>query len=165
MGGMDMGTPAAHGSGAVGDGDTGHGAHEMAGGHDATSGGHQGHGTGDTSGHDMAGMDMGHMDMGMPAGLPMADRSQDRDGLTLDQLHVPLGPLLPDWPAGLVIRLTMQGDVIQHAEAETMGLAADTGSFWTEPWRRAGRAAAGPAGGPVPRAGMVHARDGDPAPW
>lgn len=70
-------------------------------------------------------------------GLPMADRAQDRDGLTLDQLHVPLGPLLPDWPAGLVIRLTLQGDVIQRAEAEVMGLAAEPGSFWAGPWRRA----------------------------
>jgi hypothetical protein len=141
MGGMDMGIPAAHGSGAVGDEDTSHGAHEMAGGHDAVSGGHQGHGTGDTSGHDMPGMDMGHMDMdmdmGTPAGLPMARRGEDRDGLTLDRLHVPLGPFLPDWPAGLVIRLVMQGDVIQQAEAEAAGLAAGTASFWTEPWRRA----------------------------
>jgi len=154
MGGMDMGMPAAHGSGAVGDGDTGHGVHEMAGGHDAMSGGHEGHGTGDTSGHDMAGLDMGHMDMdmGTPAGLPMARRGEDRDGLTLDRLHVPLGPLLPDWPAGLVIRLTMQGDVIQHAEAETAGVAADTGSFWTEPWRHAA------AGEPVTTGAAVRRR-------
>jgi hypothetical protein len=83
------------------------------------------------------GHDMGDMGMEMPGGLPMADRGPDRDGLTLDQLHVPLGPLLPDWPAGLVVRLTLQGDVIQHAEAEVMGLAAEPASFWTEPWRRA----------------------------
>lgn len=83
------------------------------------------------------GHDMSDMGMEMPGGLPMADRGQDRDGLTLDQLHVPLGPLLPDWPAGLVIRLTLQGDVIQHAEAMAIGLAAEPASFWTEPWRRA----------------------------
>jgi hypothetical protein len=104
-----------------GHGDASHGGHGM-GGHDAMSGDHHGHGMGD---------------MEMPAGLPMADRAEDRDGLKLDQLHVPLGPLLPDWPAGLVVRLTLQGDVVQHAEAGAVGLMADAASFWAEPWRRA----------------------------
>jgi hypothetical protein len=88
------------------------------------------------------GMDHGSMDHGhggggmeMPGGLPMADRGDDRDGLRLDQLHVPLGPVLPDWPAGLVLRLTLQGDVVRHAEAEVLG--GGGGSFWDEPWRRA----------------------------
>lgn len=98
-----------------------HGRHDSSGHHAMGGGGH---------GHEMA-------DMGMPAGLPMADRAEDRDGLKLDQLHVPLGPLLPDWPAGLVARLTLQGDVVQHAEAVAVGLAADAASFWAEPWRRA----------------------------
>jgi hypothetical protein len=101
-------------------------------------------GGGDHHRHDMGGMDMGGMDMdgmdmdgmAMPAGLPMADRGADRDGLKLDQLHVPLGPVLPDWPAGLVVHLTLQGDVVQHAEVQTLGLGGG-GSFWTEPWRRA----------------------------
>ncbi len=107
---------------------------------DAVGGGHRhqdmGHGSqgGDMSrehhGHDMGGM-------GMPDGLPMADRGGDRDGLTLDLLHVPLGPLLPDWPAGLVVRVTLQGDVVQQAEAGFLGLTAGVGSFWDEPWRRA----------------------------
>jgi len=83
----------------------------------------------DHHGHDMGGMDM-------PGGLPMADRGADRDGLRLDQLHVPLGPVLPDWPAGLVVHLTLQGDVVQHAEAQALGPGGG-GSFWTEPWRRA----------------------------
>jgi hypothetical protein len=81
--------------------------------------------------------DMGEMDTGMPGGLPMAERGEDRDGLKLDRLHVPLGPVLPDWPAGLVVRLVLQGDVVQHAEAGAVGLVEGAGSFWTEPWRRA----------------------------
>jgi hypothetical protein len=83
------------------------------------------------------GMDHGHGGGGMemPGGLPLADRGDDRDGLRLDQLHVPLGPVLPDWPAGLVLRLTLQGDVVQHAGAEVLG--GDGCSFWDEPWRRA----------------------------
>ena len=88
----------------------------------------------------MAGMHMGgmgEMDMGgmVVRGTAMARRGPDRDGLRLDQLHLPLGPVLPDWPAGLLLRLTLQGDVIQEAEA--VALAGGDGSFWDEPWRRA----------------------------
>lgn len=50
----------------------------------------------------------------------MAGLGEDRDGLTLDRLHVVLGPVLPDWPAGLVVRATLQGDVIQEAVAELL---------------------------------------------
>lgn len=77
----------------------------------------------------------GDMEMDLPGGVPMADRGADRDGLMLDQLHVPLGPLLPDWPAGLIVHTTLQGDVIQDARVEVAGAAAR--SFWNEPWRRA----------------------------
>lgn len=86
-------------------------------------------------------MDMGHMDMGgmgTPFGLPMAHQGPDRDGLALDRLHVPLGPFLPDWPTGLTVRLTLQGDVIQQALVEPAPHGeADGVPFWTEPWERA----------------------------
>ena len=64
-------------------------------GHEAAGGDHAGM-SGRAHGHAMGDMAMG--DMGMPGGLPMADRGPDRDGLRLDQLHVPLGPVLPDCP-------------------------------------------------------------------
>ncbi|WP_024874798.1 hypothetical protein [Saccharomonospora piscinae] len=65
---------------------------------------------------------------------PMADRAQDRDGLMLDRLHVPLGPVLPDWPAGLVVRTALQGDVIQDATVTTTGLGhARQASPWDSP--------------------------------
>jgi hypothetical protein len=84
----------------------GHGGHEAHGGHDMTEhGGHEVHG-----GHDMGGMPV--------AGVRMARRGEDRDGLKLDQLHLSLGPAMPDWPAGLVVRLTVQGDVVQRALVE-----------------------------------------------
>ncbi len=70
-----------------------------------------------------------HDDMGMVGGLAMARRGDDRDGLKLDQLHVALGPVLPDWPAGLVLRLVLQGDIAQSAELEVMGENGG-GSFW-----------------------------------
>jgi hypothetical protein len=66
--------------------------------------------------------------MTMPGGLPMADLGEDRDGLMLDRLHVPLGPVLPDWPAGLVLRVTLQGDVIQQATAEVLDAGRAAGS-------------------------------------
>lgn len=56
-------------------------------------------------------------DMMMPAGLPLADEADDRDGLRLDALHIGLGPALPWWPAGLLVRLTIHGDVITEAAA------------------------------------------------
>lgn len=83
----------------------------------------------------------GHADHDIPmmvAGLPMADRGDDRDGLRLDQLHLPLGPALLDWPAGLILYLTLQGDVIQRVQVDqTRVLAGPRLPFWDEPWLRA----------------------------
>jgi hypothetical protein len=67
----------------------------------------------------------------MPGGLRMADRAPDRDGLKLDVLRVPLGPVLTDWPAGLVVILTLQGDVVQRADARVLGSAVRQRTpFW-----------------------------------
>lgn len=85
--------------------------------------------------------DGGDEEMSMPGGLMMADRGPDRDGLMLDQLHVQLGPVLPDWPAGLLVRVTLQGDVIQEAEVDTVppGPGVTGPAFWDEPAVRAAR--------------------------
>src|SRR6266851_3002499 len=117
-------------------GDGGDHGHEMGGESPGKMGGaaHRGHDMGGMNMGGMGGQDMGGM--GMPGGLRMAGRGADRDGLRLDQLHVPLGPVLPDWPAGLVVHLTLQGDVVQRAEAQALGPGAG-GSFWSEPWLRA----------------------------
>jgi hypothetical protein len=58
------------------------------------------------------GMDHG----GEVGGLPMAMTGPDRDGLQLDVLTVCLGPVLPGWPTGLVLRADLQGDVLIGAE-------------------------------------------------
>ncbi|MGW7357988.1 hypothetical protein ACWGI0_15495 [Streptomyces sp. NPDC054802] len=99
----------------------------------AAAGGHD-HGAGS---HDAA--DGGGDEHQMPAGLSMAEQGPDRDGLALDRLHVPLGPLLADWPSGLALRLTLQGDVVQEAGIETATPfpTAAAPSFWSEPWARA----------------------------
>ena len=65
---------------------------------------------------------MGGMDMGMdlPGGLVMADRMEDRDGLRLEGLHLSLGPLLPHWPAGLVLDVGLSGDVVTAADVRRL---------------------------------------------
>lgn len=67
----------------------------------------------------------------MPAGLGMADRAPDRDGLQLDVLHVPWGPALSWWPAGLVLHSRLQGDVLAEVEVSWLGGARSASSFWT----------------------------------
>ncbi|MFD4259786.1 hypothetical protein ACFWR9_19720 [Streptomyces sp. NPDC058534] len=75
---------------------------------------------------------------GEVAGLPMAERSDDRDELRLDQLHVPIGPGLTDWPMGLILRLTLQGDVVQGVELDHLPVPSGLRlPFWDEPWLRA----------------------------
>ena len=63
------------------------------------------------------GMDHGDMEMS-PGGIPLAEGGEDRDGLEMDVLQVRLGPVLRDWPAGLVLHCSLQGDVIVEAQAE-----------------------------------------------
>jgi hypothetical protein len=77
------------------------------------------HGSGSQDGgHE--GMDHGGMDMPMPGGIPLAGEGGDRDGLDLDELHVPLGPVLPEWPAGLVVDCALQGDLVTAASARVL---------------------------------------------
>ncbi|MDG6110309.1 hypothetical protein Daura_21790 [Dactylosporangium aurantiacum] len=71
--------------------------------------------------------------MQMPGGLMMADREADRDGLKLDVLRVPWGPVLPDWPAGLVVDLLMQGDLVQRVDARVLPAAAEASTlYWSD---------------------------------
>ncbi|MGI5167168.1 hypothetical protein ACQEU3_22750 [Spirillospora sp. CA-253888] len=108
----------------------GHGEHA---GH-ADGGGHAGHGQGSEGAdeHGDAGHG-GHMHhMGSPGGVAMADRADDRDGLKLDVLHVPLGPVLADWPAGLRVSLTLQGDVVQAADVGVLGGVDGGPPVWGE---------------------------------
>ncbi len=55
---------------------------------------------------------------GTPYGRPMAETGDDRDGLALDQLHLRLGPFLDALPAGLVLDVTLQGEVLQAVAAD-----------------------------------------------
>src|SRR5699024_3324892 len=82
-------------------------------------------GTGDHTGHDdHGGHDHGGMDMS-PAGIALAEGGADRDGLEMDVLHLPLGPVLPFWPAGLVVTCSLQGDVVVDADARLIDSSDD----------------------------------------
>ncbi|MQA35611.1 hypothetical protein [Modestobacter roseus] len=91
------------------------------------------HGGMDHGGMDHGGMDHGgmydhgdmDMDMPMPGGIMLAgaggnDQLPDPDGLDLDVLHLPLGPVLPSWPAGLLLHTTLQGDLVVAAVPEVL---------------------------------------------
>ncbi len=112
----------AHDSGGMHGGPGAHGGMDM-----DMEGGTPAHDSGGMHGDmemnmDGGGMDMG-MDMPMPGGIPLASGGPDRDGLDLDLLHLPLGPVLAHWPAGLVVHCSLQGDVIVSAEAEVLPAA------------------------------------------
>ncbi|MFI7579324.1 hypothetical protein [Kocuria kalidii] len=108
---------------------------------------HGGHGGMDHGGHE--GMDHGDMDMA-PAGIPLAQGGEDRDGLEMDVLHLPLGPVLPFWPAGLVLRCSLQGDVVVDAEASVVDAEVDHAEDDAEDDAGSGAAGAtGPRPGPA----------------
>ncbi len=54
---------------------------------------------------------------GVPYGRPMAERADDRDGLSLDQLPLRVGPFFPRFPPGLVLDVKLAGDLVQEASA------------------------------------------------
>lgn len=53
---------------------------------------------------------------GVPYGRPMATREDDRDGLSLDALPVPVGPLFAAFPPGMCARVTFEGDLVHRFE-------------------------------------------------
>jgi hypothetical protein len=63
---------------------------------------------------------------GVPYGRPMAMTADDiRDGLALDAYTARLGPFLPAFPPGLVLDVTLQGDVIQSLAVAGAPFAQD----------------------------------------
>ncbi|WP_110853973.1 MULTISPECIES: hypothetical protein [Georgenia] len=115
------GDDAGMGGGQHDHGAMSHGEHQ---GHNPEPGSQDESATNDHAdmGHDEHGGHGGH-DMSGPGGIPLASGGPDRDGLDLDVLHVSLGPVMPHWPAGLVLHCSVQGDVVVEAEAaEVLGV-------------------------------------------
>lgn len=103
--GMDL-VPREAAAGEHGEGD-GERDHE-----EAPSGehGHAEHGA-----HD----DMDHGGMGFMSMVEMTrDLPRSSDGLQMEWVEVPFGPLFPGLPAGLALTFTLDGDTVAEAEAE-----------------------------------------------
>lgn len=161
--GMNHGDPGVHGMTSHDMGGHSTNAHNMNGhsdhttdsrsgddmsGHDGQGMNHVGHSTGSDADHGMdhddhgmdhsahSGHDMGgHMHHGGEvAGLAMAGTAADRDGLELDELKVTLGPVLPGWPTGLVLKASMQGDVLTNVSLSWIdGFVPDSAVQRSEP--------------------------------
>ncbi|MGB3735733.1 MAG: hypothetical protein WA964_12295 [Ilumatobacter sp.] len=63
---------------------------------------------------------------GTPYGRAMAMTADDRDGLTLDQINLQLGPFAGQLPGGLVADVALQGEVVQSIEFAVPGDAIVT---------------------------------------
>ncbi len=98
------------------------GATDTAPDHEGMDQGGMDHGDMDHGDMDHGDMDHGDMDMS-PAGIPLAGGGDDRDGLEMDVLTVPLGPVLACWPGGLVLRCELHGDTVARAEVEQLPAA------------------------------------------
>ena len=94
---------------------------------------------GDMDHGDMDHGDMDHGDMA-PGGVPLAEGTEDdRDGLEMDVLHVPLGPVLRHWPAGLVLHCTLHGDLVAEARVEVIATSSAAAITETDPGEVAAR--------------------------
>ena len=90
---------------------------------------HEGHG-----GHDHGGHDHGAM---APGGIPLAGSAeQDRDGLEMDVLVHPLGPVLAHWPGGLELRATLHGDLVADVAVRRHAAPGHAGSAPSRTWTR-----------------------------
>jgi len=91
------------------------------------------------SGHDHmkpdeAGMDHGgtdHDDMGFMSMVEVTkDLPRSPDGLPMDWIEVPFGPAFPGLPGGLLLTLTLDGDAVAKATAQSLvGGALSTGEM------------------------------------
>ena len=101
---MDHGEHQEHGEGA------GSHEHHEGKGHD---GGHEGHGA---MGHGGHGGHMDHGDMGFMSMVEMTkDLPRSPDGLPMEWVEAPFGPLFPGLPGGLSLTLTLDGDTVAEA--------------------------------------------------
>lgn len=110
----------------------------------ASKHGDMGHGAeaGATMGHgDMnhGGMDHGMMDHAMPAGggfMSMVAMTKDlrrsADGLPMEWIETPFGPLIPGLPGGLDVNFTLDGDGVATAAA-TVATARGLPAMWPGP--------------------------------
>ena len=82
---------------------------------------HSGH---DHSGHEHGGHDHGGHDHGASGFMSMIEVTKDlprsADGLQMDWLEVPFGPVFPGLPGGLKLTLTLDGDGVTEGQATSL---------------------------------------------
>jgi Ni,Fe-hydrogenase III large subunit/ssDNA-binding Zn-finger/Zn-ribbon topoisomerase 1 len=86
----------------------------------------------DHSSHDMHGMDHGDHDMGggfMSMVMMTQDLPRSADGLPMEWLDVPFGPLFSGLPGGLALTLTLDGDTVAEARATSATARGLEGSW------------------------------------
>ncbi|CAN5882084.1 hypothetical protein BH18ACT11_BH18ACT11_11010 [soil metagenome] len=118
---MDLVEREAANGGEEGDSEGGHEGHDHAhhaeerGGHEAQDDhGHAHHGA--HGGTDHGGMD--HGDMGFMSMVEMTQGTpRSSDGLQMEWVETPFGPLLPGLPGGLSLTFTLDGDTVAEARA------------------------------------------------
>jgi len=131
-GDMDM-SGIDHGDiGDMNHGDMDHGDMD----HDTDDGGDsKGHG-GDDTGH--GGGDRGGMDMDMDGGgmsmvMMTKDLPRSPDGLPMEWVEAPVGPLFPGLPGGLDLSFTLDGDVVAAATVAPGTLGRGLDATWAGP--------------------------------
>lgn len=83
---------------------------------------------------DMDHGEMDHGDMGFMSMVAMTrDLPRDRDGLPMERLEVPFGPLFPGLPAGLGLTFTLDGDVVVDTETSIEAMQRDTRAVFHGP--------------------------------
>jgi len=105
--------------------DEGHAEHEHSS-HD--------HGEHDHSGHEHGGHDHGGHDHGASGFMSMIEVTKDlprsADGLQMDWLEVPFGPVFPGLAGGLKLTLTLDGDGVTEGQATSLvGLTSEGENF------------------------------------
>lgn len=83
---------------------------------------------------DMAGMEKHHMSGGlMSMAMMTRDLPRSGDGMPMEWLEVPFGPLFPGLPGGLNLVLTLDGDTVARAEVRTGERKPDVLTMWQGP--------------------------------
>ncbi len=101
-------------------------AEEKNSGHDHSEHGHDSHEHGghDHVGHGHSGHDHGGHDHGASGFMSMIEVTKDlprsADGLAMDWMEVPFGPVFPGLPGGLKLTLTLDGDGVTEGQATSL---------------------------------------------
>ncbi len=119
----EQGGGRGHGAMDMGQGEHDGAGHEDMGGMDMPHDDHNNHGAMDLAHDDAGGMDMGMGSGFMSMVMMTRDLPRSPDGLPMEWLETPFGPLFPGLPGGLALTFTLDGDAVATAVVTPGGLA------------------------------------------